>query len=128
MNINDVVSKYIALRDEKAALKAEYEEKLAPVVEQMDMIEIALLAKMDEAGADSIKCADGTCYISTRTSASVADRDSFMAHVLENEEWPLLEVRASKAAVEQYIEEHGGQLPPGVDWSAVRVVNFRRKS
>lgn len=128
MNINEVVSMYIALRDEKAALKADYEALVAPVQTRMDNIEAVLLAKLDEAGAESIKCAEGTCYISTRTSASVGDRDAFMSHVVDENDWPLLEVRASKSAVEQYVSQHNGELPPGINWSAERVVNFRRKS
>lgn len=128
MNINEVVNMYIKLRDEKAQLKVEYEELVGPVQAQMDRIEVILLAKLDEAGAESIKCAEGTCYISTRTSAPVEDRNEFMQHVVEKQDWALLEVRASKDAVKQYIELNGGALPPGLKWTAERVVNFRRKS
>src|SRR4051812_29946926 len=122
MNINDVVSMYISLRDQKSQLKAEYEAQVAPVQQQMDKIEAILLAKLDEAGVDSMKCPDGTCYVSVRNTASVADREIFMGHVVENQEYELLEVRASKAAVEQYVEQHQGELPPGINWSSERVV------
>jgi hypothetical protein len=64
----------------------------------------------------------------TQTRGSVADKESFMEFVKANNEWPLLEVRCAKNNVEAFIEQHNGELPPGINWSVERVVNFRRKS
>lgn len=128
MNVAEAVQLYISLRDEKAEMKRRYEEEVAHVQKKLDMLEVALLAKMDEGGAESVKTPFGTAYVSVQTRASVADKDVFMTHCQENDDWGLLEVRASKAAVEQYVEQHNGELPPGINWSAERVINIRRKS
>lgn len=125
MKMSDLVAKYIELRDKKAEYKAEYDVKVGRIEEALDKIEAKLLEVFDTAGMDSVKTESGTAYVSTRTAASVADRDSFMEFVRSNDEWPLLEIRASKAAVEEYRAQHD-DLPPGINWREERVVNIRR--
>jgi len=51
----------------------------------------------------------------------------FMQYIKDNEEWSLLEIRPSKAAVEQFLAANE-ELPPGVNWRSERVVNFRRNT
>jgi hypothetical protein len=125
MKISEVVAKYIELRDKKAELKHEYDFKVAKVDEVLAKIEAKLLEVFDSAGMDSVKTEFGTAYSSTRSSASVADKETFMNFIKENDEWSLMEVRAAKLAVEQY-KDANGDLPPGINWREERVVNFRR--
>ena len=125
MKLNELVGKYIEIRDKKAELKAEYETKVAKLDMYLEKIEAKLLSVFDEIGMDSCKTEFGTAYTSHRSTASVADREVFMNFIKENEEWPLLEVRASKTGIEQY-KEANAELPPGVNWRSERVVNIRR--
>jgi hypothetical protein len=74
---------------------------------------------------DSVKTEAGTAYKSTRISVTTGDKDAFMEFVRTNDEWPLLEVRPSKSAVEEYRAAHD-DLPPGINWRAEQVVNIRR--
>lgn len=125
MKLSEVVTKYIELRDKKAELKAEYDNKVASIDEMLDKIEVKLLQVFEETGSKSFSTPNGTAYASVRTSASVADKEAFMEYVKNTEQWPLLEVRASKTAVEQHRDLHE-DLPPGVNWREERVVNIRR--
>lgn len=125
MKVNELVDRYIQLRDKKAAIKKEYDEKVAKVESVMDKVEAVLLKHFDETGADSIKTDAGTAYKSNRTSATVADWDKFLAHVQNTESWQLLEHRAAKKAVEEY-KAANDDLPPGINWSSEVVVNIRR--
>ena len=125
MKLSELVQKYIELRDKKAEYKAEYEAKVSKLEVVLEKIEGTLLKTFDSAGMDSIKTEFGTAYTTTKTSASVADKDAFMTHVKSNEDWQLMEIRCSKTAVEQYNAEHD-DLPPGVTWRAERAVNIRR--
>ena len=127
MKISEVVEKYIELRTKKSQFKAEYDMKVAKIDQDLEKIEGKLLEVFEQTGLDSVKTPFGTAYTTTRTSVPVADKEVFMEFVRSNDEWPLLEVRASKASVEQYKEEHG-ELPPGVNWRVERVVNVRRSS
>jgi hypothetical protein len=128
MKMSDLVAKYIELREKKAQYKAEYEMKVAKLDEVMDKIEVKLLEVFDQTGMDSVKTEFGTAYTSTRNTASVADREAFMDFVKTKDEWPLLEVRASKTAVEQFRDANDGDLPPGINWRSERVVNIRRSA
>jgi hypothetical protein len=127
MKMSDLVAKYIELREKKSQYKAEYDMKVGKLEEVMNKIEVKLLEVFDETGMDSVKTEFGTAYTSTRNTASVADREAFMEFVRTKDEWPLLEIRASKQAVEQF-KDATGDLPPGINWRSERVVNIRRSA
>lgn len=127
MKLSEAVELYIKMRDKKAELKAEFDAKVAPLNEKMDKLEAKLLDVFNQTGMDSVKTESGTAYTTTRVTASVADKDVFMTHVRENDDWGLLEVRASKTAIEQYRSVHD-DIPPGVSMREERVVNVRRSS
>lgn len=125
MKLSDLVSKYIELRDKKLELKHKYEYQAAQIEEVLTKIEAKLLEAFDTHGMDSVKTEFGTAYASTRSTASVADPETFMNFVIGNQEWSLLEKRVAKSAVEQY-KDANGDLPPGVNYREERVVNIRR--
>ena len=125
MKLSDLVAKYIELRDKKYELKHQYEFKAAKIDEVLDKIEAKLLETFDSAGIDSCKTEAGTAYASSFSTASVADPDAFLEFIIENEEWSLIERRASKTAVEQFIVANG-DVPPGINYRKERVVNIRR--
>ena len=127
MKLSEAVSIYIKMRDKKAQMKAEFDASVAPLNEKMEKLEAKLLDVFNKTGIDSVKTEFGTAYTTTRVTASVADREIFMTHVRENDDWALLEVRASKTAVEQY-RETNNDLPPGISMREERVVNVRRSS
>lgn len=128
MKLSDAVSLYIQLRDKKAQMKADFEAQVAPLQEKMDKLEAKLLEVFNQTGMDSVKTPHGTAYATVRTTASIADRDAFMDFVKAKEEWSLLEVRASKSAVEQYRSANDDRLPPGINIREERVVNIRRSA
>jgi phage host-nuclease inhibitor protein Gam len=127
MKLSEAVSIYIKMRDKKAQMKAEFDASVAPLNEKMEKLEAKLLDVFNKTGMDSVKTEFGTAYTTTRVTASVADREIFMTHVKENDDWALLEVRASKTAVEQY-RDTNDDLPPGISMREERVVNIRRSS
>ena len=125
MKVSELVAAYIKARDKEARLKAEYEQKKAPVEELRKKIEAKLLGLMNESGMESIRTDGGTAYKSVRSSCTVADWDSFFQFVQDEGAWDMLEHRASKDAVKQF-REANDSIPPGLNWSETLVVNFRR--
>lgn len=123
--IDQIVEKYIALRDAKAKHKAEYEAKVAEIEVALDRIEKHLLEKMQEQGLKSLPTGAGTAYISHRTSATVADWDSVLQFVREHDAWQMLEKRVSKTAIEEF-RAANDDLPPGINWYESVVVNVKR--
>lgn len=126
MKMDDLVKTYIKLRNKKAQLKKEFDLKVASIDELQDKIEALLLVRFQELGIESVKTDEGTAYSSLKTSVSLADADSFKEFCMRQED-PLtfIDVRVNKSAVLQFKEATGGELPPGVNFSATRTVNFR---
>lgn len=118
---------FIALRDRRAQRKAAYDEDDAGDKDKQNKIEVEFLRRFQDRGIDNVSARDvGTAYRSTRSSATVADWDAFLEHVLSNEAWEMLERRVNKTAIEQF-RSVNDDLPPGVNWAETQVVNFRRK-
>lgn len=121
------IDQYVAVRDKIRETKERHEKELAPLVEIQNILTGWLQNFMDVAGCDSIKTKNGTCYNTTRYSASVADGEAFMGFVISNQRFDLIDRRANATAVREYVETNK-TLPPGVNLSAIRTVGVRRAS
>jgi hypothetical protein len=126
MKIDQLVETYIKLRSKLSQLKQEYEEKERPFKEAQEKIEALMLARFGELGVNSMKTESGTAYVAVRSSATIADWDSFKEFLdRQDDPYMFVERRVSKVAVEQY-RAANEDIPPGVSWSETKVVNFRR--
>lgn len=123
--MEELVEKYIKLRDAKSKAVKQFKDKMAKVDSVLTRIEGDILKQFNASGLESARTKSGTAYKSTRVSATVADWDSTLDFIRENEMWNMLEHRVSKDAVQQYREVHD-DLPPGVNWREEVVVNVRR--
>lgn len=92
--------------DATSALKAKREK-----------IDVEFLRRFNEQGLQNVKTKHGTPHIIKRESYSVADKDTFMSWVKENNALDFLEVRAAKHMVEAY-KEQNEEIPPGINYSA----------
>jgi hypothetical protein len=127
MDDNSLLKIFIALRDRRAARKADYQLDDVNDREKQEKIEVEFLKRFNERGIDNVSSRGvGTAYRAIRASAKVSDWDSLLAFIKEEGAWEMLERRVSKVAVEQYKAETK-DLPPGVDWGETQVINFRRK-
>jgi hypothetical protein len=124
--IDQLIEKYIELRDKKAQLEAAHKAKLAPINDAMDKVEAHLLSAMQEQGTIQFKAAAGTAYKSVRTSATIADWDSLREFIgMQDDPYRFLDRRVNKTAVDEYVAEHN-DLPPGVNYRTEAVVGIRR--
>jgi hypothetical protein len=122
---DELVQLYIALRDQVAKEKAEFEASVADKKAKMDKIEGILLHRFNETGDESVRTKFGTAYRTTKKFASVADWDALLGFIREKEAWELLTRAVNKAVVEQYIAAND-ELPPGVSWREEVALGFRR--
>lgn len=125
MKVDVLVEKYIKVRDKVAELDEQHKIAIAPYKEVMDKIESALLAHFNETGQESARTAHGTAYRQRATSVTVASRPDFLEFVKANDRWDLVDARAAKKNIEEYLDEHES-VPPGINFSASYKVNFRR--
>lgn len=126
--IDQLITGYIQLRDKKAALKAQHDAEMAPIQAMLDKVEVHLLTKMNEQGVKSYGASSGagTAYISTRTSATCADWESYKQFCVQQDDpFMFMERRVNKTAIDEYVAQNN-DLPPGVNYRAETVVNVRR--
>jgi len=124
MKLDDLIDKYVQLRNKKAEFKAAYDEKVGKIDEALDKIEQHLMKVFNETGQESAKTAAGTAYKQRRFSASVADWPATLEYIQANERWDLLEKRVAKKVIEEMLEETG-EVPPGISTRTEFVINVR---
>ena len=122
---DELVGAYISLRQQKADLEAKHKEEMSPLNEALDAIETEVHSRLNTMGISSIKTQYGTAYTKTVRSVKVFDKTAFMDYVQNNARFDLLDVRANKTAVEDFIAQTE-ELPPGISSVAEESVGFRR--
>jgi hypothetical protein len=128
MRFDELVQKYIALRDKKSKLKAAYDSKVSEIDNLLGRLEGVILTTFQQTGMDSVRTAAGTAYRTTRTSATVADWDALRAFIKANDpELTFIERRVNKTAVEQF-RAANDDIPPGVNFREEIVINVRRSA
>ena len=124
-NFEILVEQYVRLRDTLKKADEDHKEKTRAAREYKEELETKLLAKLNEAGGESVKTKEGTVYRTTKRTASVADGDVFRKFIIEHELFDLVDWRANAPAVGEYIEEEGAP-PPGINFSTAFTVGVRR--
>lgn len=129
VNTEELVSAYIALREERAKLKEEYETADKKLVDDMQRIEQTMLKICNEIGADSIKTGVGTVIRRVNERFYCTDWENFGNYVLENEAVELLERRIHQGNFKEHMASIEGQgLPPGVNVMREYGITVRRAS
>ena len=126
MNTEEMIARYIKLRDKVDMLNKAFDESLAPYKAGMQAIEGQVTIEMDNLGVDSIKCNGvGTAFRKTTLSVKVEDREAFMDFVFDGRREGFLTSHVAKEAVEEYIESHKSS-PPGIAVVPILKTQFRR--
>ena len=120
MNIDKIIGRYVALRDQKAEVEARHKEELAPLRRQMEVLEAGLHKLMHDQGVKQLKGAHGTAFIKEDVSAKVSDWQPCLQAIIEQERWDMLERRVNKT---QVMDEGDW---PGVTITRRQTVNVRR--
>jgi len=125
MNDDELVSLYVQIRDTANAEFKAAEERKAALKLKRDQIAAIIFKRFAERGIESMRTTHGTAFKKKVTSATVADKDVFLANVKATDAFELMDVRANKTGVEQYIAAHG-DIPPGVNWREEIVIQVNR--
>ena len=124
-NIDNIVQKYIQLRDKRDEVRKTHKEIEARYKTGLDYLGNELLKVLDALGAEHVACASGTAIKTMKTSATVQDWPATLAYIQENDAWDLLEARVSKIAAEAIIAETEQPIP-GVKLSQFIDISVRR--
>lgn len=122
-----LVKAYVALRDERALRKKQFEQEDGEYKAKMEKIEGIFLARFATSGHESVRTTFGTAFKQLKTSATVADKDAYVSWILDDpsERLVFLDARCNKTAVTQF-KEAENDLPPGVNWREEYAIGIRR--
>ena len=122
---DEVIKKYIEIRDEIDRLNNKCEAEVKPLKEALSTMETWFQDQFNQRGVESSKTQHGTPFTQTKTQVSVDNMDHFVRFVDENKAWNFLNKVVNKTAVEEYVTQHNVP-PPGVKTVTMRVVQVRR--
>lgn len=126
MDYDLAVKTYIDLRDENKQIEKEADAKVAANKEKMEKLGIWIQLKAEKDKLDKVPTKHGTVFWTVGANCSVANSDVFFSFVQQEGAWELLEKRASKVGVRDYIAAHK-DVPPGVNYSTYSQINVRAK-
>lgn len=125
LGYDELVNLYVQLRDRRAMRKKEYETTDSADKAKLERLEGVLLAKFNESGMESVRTKAGTAFKHKTSSATVGDRDAFVAHIRASQDFELMDVRANKTGVQNYLDATG-ELPPGINWREEITIRVNR--
>jgi len=125
---NDLIAENHKITDLIKAAQVKFDEWSKPHKERLKAIEDDLFARLVDRGADSTKTDAGTAYISNLASVKIEDGEKLFDFAADHWEVYGDEIKLSIGikAVRAYMDEHEGQLPPGVSLSKYSRLNINR--
>jgi len=125
VSIDARVDQYVQIRDKIRDMEKAHDEAIKPYKDVLEQLGSVLLDHLTTTGLESARTASGTVYRSERVSASIQDVSAFWGYVEGTQSWDLIDKRANKTAVTDYVKNNGTP-PPGVNYNVSHVVGVRR--
>lgn len=127
MDLEDLVSQYVDLRDKKSQVTAKAKELVGKLDAKLDSLEGEILQQLNANGLESARTKAGTAYKKTSRFTNVAQWNDFFPWVQETGNWHMLTKAANKTAVLEYLDE-SEELPPGINLVSKIEVSINRPS
>jgi predicted ATPase len=119
MNINELIEQRTILKKELDLANAH----IANLKQTKEELDYQLLIKLDEQGLSRTANDKASVSINQDTVANVTDWDAFYSHVMQTEDFSLLQKRVSSVAYKELLKL--GEEIPGVQPREIRRINFR---
>ena len=113
--VDEVVAKYVALREEKARVTKEIDEKVSA-------LQAWLRIYLDQTKQEGCKTARGTVYKQVKRTASIENIDEFEVYADEN---PRFWKRSLNTTEVLESLDAGNPPPPGVNVASIEVIGVR---
>lgn len=125
VNVDDVIRKYISIRDQRSELKRQYELEDAIHKAKLEQIEKWLLAKQKSIGVTQLKTESGIAFQQTKNLYTCVDWGAFHKWIIANNRLDMLEKRVGQRAVAEFRED-SETIPPGINCYSELQVSIRR--
>lgn len=117
---------YRRIRDEIAVLTKDYDTKVEQLKATQDEIKSEMRDQMKALGVTSVNTPQGTVVMSVKTRYSTSDWDSFKKFVVEHDALDLYEKRIAQTNMKQFLDEHPGVVPPGLNSMTEYAISVRK--
>jgi hypothetical protein len=115
MKLDDLVTTYLTIRNERNTLKNQWETRDAELKADLEQLEQAMLVACNEINADSIRTGSGTIIKSLKETYTCGDWDNFKQFVVDNNALDLLQQRISQTNFKEFMSTRLDEgLPPGI--------------
>lgn len=121
----ELVRRYIELRDYRSAIKKQFTEADEVAEARMKVIQAELLALCQSMGVESVRTGAGTFFRQLKTRFVASDMAEFLEYVQSTGRIDLLERRVGQTAVREAYEETG-ELPPGISPDSEYTITIRK--
>ena len=125
MELADLIERYHELKATVKEMDLEYAEATKPYNAAIQAIETECLARLQAQGLQNAKTPHGTAYLATQTRVSVRDKGEFFRHMQGSGDFAMLDIRALKEPVKEFVKENNAN-PPGVEVSHWVECNIRK--
>ncbi len=127
INLDRVVTAYNAIRDARTVARHAWEKSDLALEEDQNKLKVLMLDWLNQTGSKSIATNNGTIYRTEKIRPSAADWNVVYAWIIADpERFEALEKRLKSTFVKQYMDEHEGAIPPGINVHREFEVNVRR--
>jgi hypothetical protein len=123
--VEDVINKFIELREKRSEIKKKYEEKDLVLKDAMEKIEVFLSRYLVKEGLQSANIGLYTAYFAKEYKVGCADWPNFWLWMATNNRCDMTEKRVAVGVIKDYLEEKK-ELPPFVNLTVEKVVRVRR--
>jgi len=126
-DVDKLVRVFIRMRDKKAEIAKEAQEKESELEEKMAKIRRALLNYCKENEVESVRTESGTFFRSIKARYTTTDWSSMNKFILEHQAVELLDKRINQGNMKQFLEDNPDLLPPGLNIDREYAITIRRK-
>lgn len=127
-DVSKLVKAYIKMRDAKALILREAEEKANDIEENMHTIEKELLEICKQTGQDGGKTAAGTFTRTVKTRYESTNWPKMYDFIKAHDVPQLLEQRIHQTNMKQFLQENPDLLPEGLNVNSRYAITVRRAS
>lgn len=127
LTTQQLLDSYQQIRTNKEKLDAEAAAAVKPFKDAMAKINMEVHRRLIEDGLQNTSNGTMTAFLKDSEDAGVEDWELALDFIVEGEHWDFIERRISLSALKAYMEQHGGELPPGMRYRCEKVCIIRRK-
>ena len=115
VDLERLARRYVKIRDLRKQEKAEWMERDQELEAKMDIITATFLDHMNKNKLTKFGTSAGTVFKKMDIKPNVQDWGRLYAWIKKYDAFDILEKRVKKTFVQEFMDDHDGKVPPGLD-------------